>query len=227
MKSQQKSVEFLVSDAPIPYIEATQVMESRVLAVGDETASQLIWFLEHEPVFTAGSATCSDSITDEAVNLVRTNRGGKCTWHGPGQRVVYLVLNLKKFFAPDAPDIRKFVRFLESSVSSALEAVGIKTVTFSDMPGIYVQKAEGIFKIASLGLKVGRWVTSHGIAININPDLRQFSLINPCGLSGVGVTSVAQELGRDVNVDAIDYALRDFFEKGLLIENADPRFESR
>jgi lipoyl(octanoyl) transferase len=187
-----QDIEWQISQNQVDFPAALEVMQQRVDTIISGEKKQLIWLLEHSPVYTAGiSARDEDLIAKTDIPIFKTNRGGKYTYHGPRMRIIYLMLDLKKFFEPKAPDISRFVEFLESWVIAILAEYGIKGEIRKGRVGIWVQTSDGEKKIAAIGIKVKRWVTYHGIAINLNPDLKAFNNIVPCGIKEFGVTSLA------------------------------------
>lgn len=185
------NIEWLESTIPVNFDEALDFMEKRVDAIIAGKASSLIWLTEHNPVYTAGiSARDEDLLTKTDIPVFKTNRGGKYTFHGPGMKIIYVMLDLKQFFAPAQPDIAEFVVFLENWVINFLREFGIKGEIKKGRVGIWVETNGREEKIAAIGIKVRKWVSYHGIAININPDLAAFENIVPCGIKEFGVTSM-------------------------------------
>jgi lipoyl(octanoyl) transferase len=211
MEKKLSDIEWLSSKELVHFEEALQFMQSRVDDIISGKAPQLIWTLEHHPVYTAGiSAKDEDLLGESDIPVFKTNRGGKYTYHAPGMKIIYLMLDLKKFFAPKAPDISKFVKFLENWVIGFLAEFGIKGEIREGRVGIWVETEGGEKKIAALGIKVRRWVTYHGIAINIDLDLAGFKNIVPCGIAEFGVTSF-EELGVKMNRDFEEVLKEKFF----------------
>ena len=187
-------------------------MEARVAAIRDGTAAELVWLVEHPPLYTAGtSARDADLLAADRFPVYRTGRGGQYTYHGPGQRVAYLMLDLNR----RQPDLRLFVHTLEEWVIRTLAAFNVTAGRRQGAVGIWVKRPEkGIGredKIAAIGIRVRRWVTFHGIALNVDPVLEHFSGIVPCGISGQGVTSLA-DLGITATMTEVDSMLRSEFE---------------
>jgi lipoyl(octanoyl) transferase len=184
-------------------------MESRVAAIRDGSAPELVWALEHPPLYTAGTSAADDELLDpRGLPVYRTGRGGRFTWHGPGQRVAYVMLDLKKRGA----DVRAFVGDLEFWVIATLTRFGVSAERRPGRVGIWVTRSTGEEeKIAAIGVRVRHWISYHGIAINVAPDLAHFAGIVPCGISEHGVTSLAA-LGHDPGMVALDAALRVEFE---------------
>lgn len=205
-------VEWRISDHPIGYVEALDEMEARVAAIAAGTAPELVWLLEHPPLYTAGTSAEDAELLDQARFPVhRTGRGGRWTYHGPGQRVAYVMLDLNR----RGRDVRRFVGDLEAWVIGTLAAFNVDGEIREGRVGVWVRrpdKGPGIEdKIAAIGIRVRRWVSFHGISINVEPDLDHFAGIVPCGIAEHGVTSLA-DLGRIVTMPEVDSALRKGFE---------------
>ncbi len=195
------NLEWRVSKELVRFEDALEFMQKRVEKIIDGTAPELIWTLEHHPVYTAGvSAKDEDLLVKTDIPVFKTNRGGKFTYHAPGMKIIYVMLDLKKFFAPEKPDVARFVEFLENWVIAILAHYGIKAEIRKGRVGLWVSTPEGEKKIAALGIKIKKWVSYHGIAINIDPDLAGFTNIVPCGIKEFGVTSM-KELGVAVGDD--------------------------
>jgi lipoyl(octanoyl) transferase len=200
-------IEWRVSEAPVPYEEALAFMEQRAAAIRAGTAKECVWLLEHPPLFTAGtSADPSELINPQRFPVYQAGRGGRYTYHGPGQRVGYVMLDLEK----RGKDIRRFVHSLEGWMIDALAELGVSAHRAEGRIGIWVGEESGEAKIGALGVRVKRWVTLHGFAINVAPDLTHFSGIIPCGITEFGVTSVRQ-LGKQFPLTGVDCALRRSF----------------
>ena len=205
-------VEWKVSDTPVDYAHAVGAMEERVAAIRNKGAAELIWLLEHPPLYTAGtSADPGDLLDPDRFPVYRTGRGGQYTYHGPGQRIAYVLLDLKI----RGEDVRAFVRNLERWVMDTLAEFGVAGERRQDRVGVWVARDGGREdKIAALGVRVRRWVTYHGVAINVEPDLSHYTGIVPCGVSGHGVTSLV-DLGLPVTMADLDAALIKNFEKAF------------
>tara|TARA_R110002050_G_scaffold11068_2_gene37695 strand:+ start:17626 stop:18267 length:642 start_codon:yes stop_codon:yes gene_type:complete len=202
-------IEWKISKDLIPYQDALDLMESRVKQIIEGTAPELIWFLEHPPVYTLGTSSQSeDTLNNNDIPIIKTNRGGRSTYHGPGQRVVYLMLDLRK----RGQDIRKLVWMLEEWIIQSLNIIGIKAERIRGKIGIWVNSDDKPKKIAALGLRIRKWVTFHGVSINIAPDLNHFKGIVPCGISDLGVTSI-KDLDISADFKEIDAALKQTFER--------------
>jgi len=197
-------VTWLSSAAPVPYPEAVAFMEDRVAAIRAGRASQAIWLLEHPPLYTAGtSADPKDLLMPDRFPVYASGRGGQYTYHGPGQRVIYVMLDIKAFGA----DVRAFVHALEAWGIAALAHLGVTAEPRPDRVGLWVERGQGREdKVAAIGVRVRRWVSFHGMAINLAPDLSHFSGIVPCGIADHGVTSLA-DLGVSATMADLDDAL--------------------
>lgn len=201
-----------VSKGCVPYPEAVAVMEARAAAISAGEAGELIWLLEHPPLYTAGvSAKADDLLAPGDIPVFETGRGGQFTYHGPGQRVAYVMLDLNH----RGRDVRRFVRGLETWIVEALTVFNVDSGPRDGRVGVWVERREDgrarEDKIAAIGVKVRRWVTFHGISLNVEPDLSHFDGIVPCGIREHGVTSLV-DLGRPVSMDEADAALRSAFE---------------
>ena len=209
-----RPVEWRVSDTPIPYLDAVAEMEARAAAIADGTAPELVWLLEHPPLYTSGTSGKSDDLLDARYPVFETGRGGQVTYHGPGQRVAYVMLDLKA----RRPDVRAYVAALEDLIIRTLDAFNVKGERREDRVGVWVarpDKGAGYEdKIAAIGVRLRRWVSFHGIAINVEPDLAHFDAIVPCGVVDprYGVTSLV-DLGLPVSMTDVDVALRQAFRE--------------
>jgi lipoyl(octanoyl) transferase len=204
-------IEWRVSEGLVPYELALAEMEERAAAVRNADARELVWLLEHPPLFTAGtSADPAELFNPMGFPVFQAGRGGRYTYHGPGQRVVYLVLDLEK----RGKDIRNFVHALEGWMIAALAEVGVTARREPGRIGIWTGEGPGEAKIGAIGVRVRRWVTMHGLSINVAPDLSHFGGIVPCGIAEFGVTSLAA-LGREPSMNRIDFALERNFPKFL------------
>jgi lipoyl(octanoyl) transferase len=200
-------IEWRVSEGQVPYAEALAFMNERASAIRAGTASECIWLLEHPPLFTAGtSADPAELFNPLNFPVFEAGRGGRYTYHGPGQRVGYVMLDLEK----RGKDIRCFVHSLEGWLIDALAELGVDAHRADGRIGIWVGESDREAKIGALGVRVKRWVTFHGFALNVAPDLSHFSGIVPCGISDFGVTSLDQ-LGKQTPLTAVDAALKRSF----------------
>ncbi len=216
----QVPVELKVSPGLVAYPEAVEAMEARVAAIHAGTAPELIWFLEHPPLYTAGtSAQEGDLLRPDKFPVFKTGRGGQYTYHGPGQRVVYVMLDLKKH----GEDVRCFVRDLEDCIIGALATLGVTGERRDGRIGIWVARdLNGLQredKIGAIGVRVRHWVTYHGLAINVSPDLEHFTGIVPCGVTTHGVTSL-RDLGVKAGLTELDTALKAAFAEifGIVLQ---------
>src|SRR5690349_218901 len=200
-------IEWRVSDTPVAYEEALAFMNDRAAAIRDGTAGECVWLLEHPPLFTAGtSADPAELINPDHFPVFEAGRGGRYTYHGPGQRVGYVILDLEK----RGKDIRRFVHSLEGWMIGVLADLGVPAHRAPGRIGIWVGEGPNEAKIGALGVRVKRWVTLHGFAINVAPDLTHFSGIVPCGIADFGVSSLA-ELGKQIPLERVDSALKRSF----------------
>jgi lipoyl(octanoyl) transferase len=206
-------VEWRVSDAPVTYDTALVVMDARAAAIAAGLEPELVWLIEHPPLYTAGTSANLEDVLDARFPVYEAGRGGQMTYHGPGQRVIYVMLDLKR----RGPDVRKFVVTLEEWLIRTLAAFDVRGERRDDRIGVWVRrpkKGDGYEdKIAAIGIRVKQWVTLHGMALNVAPDLTHFSGIVPCGVSEqrYGVTSLA-DLGLPVTMPGVDVVLRREFE---------------
>jgi lipoyl(octanoyl) transferase len=209
-----ENIEWRVSEAPEPYDQALSLMNDRAVAIRDGTASELVWLLEHPPLFTAGtSADPAELFNPLDFPVYEAGRGGRYTYHGPGQRVGYVLLDLEK----RGKDIRRFVHQLEGWMIDTLSEFGVSAHRAEGRIGIWVGEGLAEAKIGALGVRVKRWVTLHGFALNVAPDLTHFGGIVPCGISKFGVTSLAAQ-GKQMPLESVDAALKRSFPaflKGL------------
>jgi lipoyl(octanoyl) transferase len=205
--SLKSRTEWRVSDRPIAYPEALAVMEARAAAIADGKADELVWLLEHPPIYTAGTSADDADLIDARFPVYRTGRGGQFTYHGPGQRVGYVMLNLKN----RKPDVRAFVHDLEEWLIATLAQFGVKGERREGRVGIWVARGSREDKIAALGVRIRRWVTFHGVSLNVEPDLSHFNGIVPCGIRQHGVTSLA-DLGIVASMADVDVAMKKSFE---------------
>jgi lipoyl(octanoyl) transferase len=204
------TVEWRISAGPVAYLEALAAMEARVAAIRAGEAPELVWLLEHPPLYTAGtSARAQDLLAPQRFPVFDAGRGGQYTYHGPGQRVAYLMLDLQQ----RKPDLRRYIWQLEEWVIRALARFNVHGERRAGRIGIWVVKPGGHeAKIAAIGVRVRRWVTYHGVAINLEPDLEHFAGIVPCGISGFGVTSLA-DLGLTTTMPELDASLMATFDE--------------
>jgi lipoyl(octanoyl) transferase len=204
-------IDWRVSNAPVPYEEALAFMDGRAAAIREGSQPECVWLLEHPPLFTAGtSADPAELLNPQDFPVYEAGRGGRYTYHGPGQRVGYVMLDLEK----RGKDIRCFVHALEGWMIDALGELGVTAHRSDGRIGIWVGDGADEAKIGALGVRVKRWVTLHGFAINVAPDLSHFGGIIPCGIAEYGVTSLA-ELGKQMPLTDVDDALKRSFRRFL------------
>jgi lipoyl(octanoyl) transferase len=204
-------VEWQVGDGLTPYHEALAAMEARAAAIRAGEASELVWLVEHPPLFTAGTSAADDELINPLhFPVFEAGRGGRYTYHGPGQRVGYLMLDLEK----RGKDIRLFVHSLEAWLIAALAVLGVEARREPGRIGLWVGRDSDEAKIAAIGVRVKRWVTLHGFSVNISPDLSHFTGIIPCGISEYGVTSLAA-MGMNAGMSDLDAALKLTFPRFL------------
>jgi len=212
----RKSIEWRFEENLIEYEDAVNFMEQKVLEIASQKSSNLIWVLEHYPVYTAGiSAKDEDLLNRDQTPIFKSNRGGKYTYHCPGMKIIYVMLDLKQLFYPSSPDITQFVKFLENWIIAVLKHYQIHGEIKAGRVGIWVETPQGEKKISAIGIKLKKWVAYHGIAINITPNLQGFNNIVPCGLKDYGVTSF-EDLGiKNFNEQEFYKILKEEFYKNL------------
>lgn len=179
------NIEIKKSIKPVNYFDAINILESRLKDLYENNEQELIWTLEHNEVFTAGTSYKESEIIDKSIKILETNRGGKITYHGPGQLICYFVLDLRK-----KKDIRKFITIIEKTIIQTLKFYKIETFPDKDNIGIWHKYNNEVKKIAAIGIRVSKWIAYHGFAININNDLENYKKIIPCGISDKGVTNL-------------------------------------
>ena len=212
-----EQIEIKISNDEINYDEAVMLMESRVEDIINNKSQELLWFLNHNHVFTQGTSALKEEILNpNVIEVIRSNRGGKTTYHGPGQRIVYFMLNLNN----KNKDIRKFITIVENSLISFLSNYDIEAQAFKDRVGIWVTKYNNITfdkekKIGAIGLRIKKWITYHGLSFNINPDLKYYNYIHSCGLKEYQNTSM-EELGIKIDQSEFDYKFKEIFIKNLI-----------
>lgn len=205
-------VEIIVSDIPVLYQDALSFMQNRVSEIIAGNGQQLLWLLQHKSVYTAGtSANENDLLEKDKFPVHQTGRGGKYTYHGPGQRVAYLMLDLKKIHN-GKPDLKLFIRQIEDWIIGSLKSLGIEAFTNKDHVGVWVKHNGAQDKIAAIGVRVQKWVSFHGVAINISTNLDDYKGIVPCGISDHGVTSL-YKLGVEVSLQEFDKILISKFQE--------------
>jgi lipoyl(octanoyl) transferase len=214
MSYNSADIEWIEDRSLIDFSSAINFMEDRVAQIASNKAREAIWILEHNPVYTAGiSAKDEDLLLKNHIPIFKTNRGGKYTYHGPGMKIVYAMLDLKKLFYPTKPDISLFIEFLERWIIDVLLQFKIQGEIRSGRVGVWVLDKNSEKKIAAIGVKIKKWISYHGFAINVNPDLAPFQNIVPCGIKNFGITSLEQMGVRQTS--DINKILRDVFELKL------------
>ena len=234
LKPRQGAIEWLISDAPVPYAAAVTWMEARATAIGEGHARECVWLLEHPALYTAGtSARSQDLLAPDRFPVHASGRGGQYTYHGPGQRIAYVMLDVKRHAGRISAernatgDVRKFVTLLEHWLIDTLGSFAVRGETRPDRVGVWVRrpdKAEAREdKIAAIGIRLKRWISLHGVSLNVEPNLTHFDGIVPCGITQHGVTSLV-DLGLPVTMADADIALRATFERrfGPTIVGASP-----
>ena len=206
------AVEWRITDTPVPYPEAVAAMEARVADIAAQKAPELVWLLEHPPLYTSGTSGKPADLLDPRFPIFATGRGGQLTYHGPGQRVAYVMLDLKR----RRPDVRAYVAGLEEWIIRTLAAFNVRGERREDRVGVWVDRPDKGFgfedKIAAIGVRLRHWVSLHGVSVNVSPDLGHFDAIVPCGVADprYGVTSLS-DLGHLVTMADVDIALRQTF----------------
>ena len=186
------SIEIKKSIKPVNYFDAINLLETRLKALHNNIGKELIWTLEHNKIFTAGTSYKECEIIDKSIKILKTNRGGKITYHGPGQLICYFVIDLRK-----RKDIRKFLTIIENTIIQTLKFYKIKTFPDKDNIGIWYNDKGEINKIAAIGIRVSKWIAYHGFAINIKNDLDHYKKIIPCGISDKGITNLKKIIDQD------------------------------
>ncbi len=198
------NIEIKKSEKPVKYESAIQLMENRLIDLSKEKANELIWTLEHNEIYTAGTSFNENEILDKKINIIKTNRGGKITYHGPGQLICYFVIDLKK----RKKNIRKLISTIEKTIIDTIKFYDIDTFPDKENIGIWYNDGSEIKKVAAIGVRVSKWIAYHGFAINIDNDLNKYKSIVPCGIKDKGV----------INLNTIKSQNYNYFEKKL-IEN--------
>ncbi len=211
-----KQIEIKISNNQINYEDAVRYMESRVVSISKNQSRELLWFLNHNHIFTQGTSASEEEILNsKVVKIIKTNRGGKTTYHGPGQRIVYLMLNLNN----KNKDIRKFITIIEESLIDFLAHYNVEAQAFKDRVGIWVTKNNNMTfdkekKIGAIGLRIKKWITYHGLSFNINPNLKYYNYIHSCGLREYQNTSM-KELGIKLEQSEFDHEFKKIFIEKL------------
>ena len=205
------NIEIKKSIKPVKYDVAIKLLEERMLDINNNRKGDLIWFLEHEEIYTAGTNYKEEEILNKEINLIKTNRGGKVTYHGPGQLICYFVIDLKK----RKKDIRKFITLIEKTIIDSLSKFNVKTFGDPKNIGIWTNHKGKVNKVAAIGVRVSKWIAYHGFAININNDLSKYRNIIPCGISDKGVINLKEI--KDQDYTSLDKTIFDTFSKNLEI----------
>ena len=203
------SIEIKKSQKPVKYEDAIGFMENRLSEIDKKNSNDLIWILEHEELYTAGTSSSENDILDKSIKIIKTNRGGKITYHGPGQLICYFVIDLKK----DKKDIRKFISVIEKTIINTLKFYDIETFADKENIGIWYNDNGKIKKIAAIGVRVSKWIAYHGFSININNDLKKYDAIIPCGIKDKGITNLKEI--KDQNYTELGNKLIENFIKNL------------
>ena len=203
------SIEIKKSQNPVKYEDAITFMEKRLHKISEKNSNNLIWILEHEEIYTAGTSYNEKEIIDKSINVIKTNRGGKITYHGPGQLICYFVIDLKK----DKKDIRRFISIIEKSIIDTLSSYNIKTFADKENIGIWHDNNNQIKKVAAIGIRISKWIAYHGFSINISNDLKKYESIIPCGIQNKGVTNL--KTIKDQNYNELDDKLIENFISNL------------
>jgi len=190
------NIEIKKSIKPVKYQEAIKLLEERLIDINNNKKSDLIWILEHEEVYTAGTSYNEDEVLNKNINLIKTNRGGKITYHGPGQLICYFAIDLKQ----RKKDIRKFITLIEKTIIESLSEFDIESFSDPKNIGIWVNENSTIKKVAAIGVRVSKWIAYHGFAINISNDLTKYQNIVPCGILDKGVTNLKSINNQNYNI---------------------------
>ena len=202
-------IEIKKSQNPVKYEDAISFMEDRLKDIDLKKVDDLIWVLEHDHIYTSGTSYKENEIIDKSINIIKTNRGGKITYHGPGQLICYFVIDLKK----GKKDIRKFISVIEKSIIETLSLYDIETFADKENIGIWYNDNSTIKKVAAIGVRVSKWIAYHGFSININNDLKKYDAIIPCGIKDKGITNLKQI--KDQNYDDLENKLIEIFKTNL------------
>jgi len=202
-------MEIKKSQNPVKYEDAISFMEDRLKDIDLKKVDDLIWVLEHDHIYTSGTSYKENEIIDKSINIIKTNRGGKITYHGPGQLICYFVIDLKK----GKKDIRKFISVIEKSIIETLNLYDIETFADKENIGIWYNDNSTIKKVAAIGVRVSKWIAYHGFSININNDLKKYDAIIPCGIKDKGITNLKQI--KNQNYDDLENKLIEIFKTNL------------
>ena len=199
------NIEIKKSQKLVKYEEALRLMEERLLQIDQKKSKDLIWVLEHENIYTAGTSYKENEILDKSINIFKTNRGGKITYHGPGQLICYFVIDLKKI----KKDIRNFISIIEKTIIDSLKSYNINTFSDKENIGIWYNDNSKIKKVAAIGVRVSKWIAYHGFSINIDNDLKKYNAIIPCGINDKGITNL-KTINNQSYTDLKDRIIKNF-----------------
>ena len=199
------NIEIKKSQKLVKYEDALRLMEERLLQIAQKKSKDLIWVLEHENIYTAGTSYKENEILDKAINIFKTNRGGKITYHGPGQLICYFVIDLKKI----KKDIRNFISIIEKTIIDSLKSYNINTFSDKENIGIWYDDNSEIKKVAAIGVRVSKWIAYHGFSINIDNDLKKYDAIIPCGIKDKGITNL-KTINNQSYADLKDRIIKNF-----------------
>ena len=199
------NIEIKKSQKLVKYEEALKLMEDRLLQIDQKKSKDLIWVLEHENIYTAGTSYKENEILDKTINVFKTNRGGKITYHGPGQLICYFVIDLKKI----KKDIRNFISIIEKTIIDSLKSYNINTFSDKENIGIWYDDNSKIKKVAAIGVRVSKWIAYHGFSINIDNDLKKYNAIIPCGINDKGITNL-KTINNQSYADLKDRIIKNF-----------------
>tara|TARA_A100001015_G_scaffold165471_1_gene183920 strand:- start:335 stop:955 length:621 start_codon:yes stop_codon:yes gene_type:complete len=203
------SIEIKKSGKPVIYEDAKKLMEERLLNLDQNKTNELIWTLEHPDIYTAGTSYKDADILDKSIKILKTNRGGKITYHGPGQLICYFVIDLKK----RKKDIRNFISIIEKTIIQTLDFFNIKTFSDKENIGIWYKNSEQTKKVAAIGIRISKWIAYHGFSINISNNLEKYNAIIPCGIKDKGITNLKQI--KDQNYKELEKKLVEIFISNL------------
>ena len=199
------NIEIKKSQKPVKYEEALRIMEDRLLQIDQKKSKDLIWILEHQNIYTAGTSYKENEILDNSIKVFKTNRGGKITYHGPGQLICYFVIDLKKI----KKDIRNFISIIEKTIIDSLKSYNINTFSDKENIGIWFDDNSKIKKVAAIGVRVSKWIAYHGFSINIDNDLKKYDAIIPCGIKDKGITNL-KTINNQSYADLKDRIIKNF-----------------
>ena len=205
------NIQIKISEKPVEYTKAINFLEKRLVKLKNGKANELLWILEHPKIYTGGTSYKNDEILDKNIKIIKTNRGGKITWHGPGQTICYFIIDLNK----RKKDIRKFITTIENTIIQTLKEYQINSFNDRDNIGIWVNHENKIKKIAAIGIRVSKWIAYHGFAINVNNNLENYNKIIPCGIKNKSVSNL--KLIKDQNYDELNDKIINNFVKNLKI----------